>query len=201
VKKLSDKATEKQVRIFGYANVPGRESRPVMTPRGKVVEIIEQRAFARALKKAKEIKLLVDHDRERAIATTADGSLKLEEDNVGLRAEASTSDPETVAAAEAGAVKGWSFDMTDVVDEIEQRADKLPLRRVKDFAMSEISLIVNAVPYYSSSSFETRAGVEGEVERRCETDVGIAVTETENATVDNSSYAERVKKLEKEKKS
>ena len=33
------------LHISGYVNVPGRESRPVMTPHGRVIEIIEQRAF------------------------------------------------------------------------------------------------------------------------------------------------------------
>ena len=28
------------LHISGYVNVPGRESRPVLTPRGKVIEII-----------------------------------------------------------------------------------------------------------------------------------------------------------------
>ncbi len=73
------------LHIRGYVNVPGRRSRPVMTPRGRVVEVIEQGAFARAIAKAQDIKLMIDH--ERTVASTKAGSLKLQETEMELRAE------------------------------------------------------------------------------------------------------------------
>ncbi len=33
------------LHINGYVNVTGKRSRPVITPRGKVIETIEERAF------------------------------------------------------------------------------------------------------------------------------------------------------------
>ena len=68
------------LHISGYVNVPGRESRPVITPRGKVIEVIEQRAFQRALQKVDNVDLMVDH--ERKIGSTKEGTLKLNEDEI-----------------------------------------------------------------------------------------------------------------------
>ena len=50
------------LHINGYVNVPGRQSRPVMTPKGKMIEVIEQRAFSGAIKRAENIRLLLDHN-------------------------------------------------------------------------------------------------------------------------------------------
>ena len=80
------------LHISGYVNVPGRESRPVVTPRGRVIEVIEQRAFARALERAGGIDMLLDHDRSRVLASTSKGTLNVREDEVGLRAESVVTD-------------------------------------------------------------------------------------------------------------
>lgn len=154
------------IHISGYVNVPGRESRPVLTPRGKVNEVIEQRAFQRAIDRAENINLKLDH--ERIIASTSDGTLTAYEDAVGLRAETVINDEEVIQGAKEGKLKGWSFNMFNVKDEVEQRADKLPLRTVKELDMSEITLAMNKNPVYSSMSLEVRAENEEEVETRAE---------------------------------
>ena len=48
--------------ISGYVNVTEKKSRPVITPHGKVIEEIEPRAFERAINRAGNITLTVDHD-------------------------------------------------------------------------------------------------------------------------------------------
>lgn len=183
------------LHIVGYVNVPGRESRPVITPRGKVIEVIEQRAFQRAIGKVDNIDLKVDH--ERKIASTKEGSLKVYEDEVGLRAEAVISDKEVIQGAKEGKLKGWSFNMTKVIDEIEERSGKLPLRRVKDFIMTEITLALRKMPVYSSTSIELRAEEEEEVEIRtseCDTAV-IDLTEAKKDTIDYSECENKINKL------
>ena len=148
------------LHISGYVNVPGRQSRPLVTPRGRVNEVIEQGAFARAIQRAGEIRMLLDHDEKRVLATTGDGSLAVKEDAVGLHAESVVTDPEVIDGARSGRLRGWSFDMRKVVDEVETRADGLPIRHVKDFDMSEITLVMNKIPAYSSTSIEVRADTE-----------------------------------------
>ena len=152
------------LHINGYVNVPGRESRPVITPHGKVIEIIEQRAFQKALEKTSNMKMRLDHERE--IASVADGTLKVYEDEVGLRAESIITDEEVIEGAKQGRLKGWSFNMKNIKDDVEERTEGLPVRRVKEFDMNEVSLIMNKTPVYSSTSIEVRADGEDEVETR-----------------------------------
>lgn len=155
------------VHISGYVNVTGRESRPVMTKHGKIPEVIEPGSFQRAID-ANEvgISVLLDHDASRRLAGTADHTLTLYEDNIGLRAETEITDPEVIEAAKNKKIRGWSFNMKNIVDEVEERADKLPLRHVKSFDMDEISLVVKKIPVYSATSVEIRADEEADVEER-----------------------------------
>lgn len=145
------------LHISGYVNVPGRRSKPVMTPHGMVIETIEQRAFQRAIERAGNIDMLLDHDRNRVLASTQAGTLTVMEDAVGLRAESVITDPEVIEGARAGKLKGWSFNIKNPVDEVEERADNLPLRTIKDLDMDEVTLVMNRVPVYSSTSIEVRA--------------------------------------------
>lgn len=152
---------DNSVHISGYVNVPGRMSRPVITPRGRVVETIEQRAFQNAIDRAGDaLRMLVDHNNNRQVASVKDGTLTAREDEIGLRAEAVVTDPEVLEAARKNELRGWSFNMSHVEDELETRAEGLPLRRVKKFDMSEISLIIHANPCYSATSVEVRADNE-----------------------------------------
>lgn len=187
------------LHISGYVNVPGRASRPVLTPRGKVIEIIEQRAFAEAIGRAGVIRMLLDHDQGRVLASTADGNLKVGEDAVGLRAESVVTDEEVIAGAKQGKLKGWSFNMKNVKDELEERAEGLPIRHVKSFDMDEITLVMNKIPVYSSTSIEVRADTEEEVETRAlylETEYSENVpAEPPKPSYDNSAYKDRLEQL------
>ena len=148
------------LHISGYVNIPGRMSRPVMTPHGRVVEVIEQRAFARAIERADNIQMLLDHDHNRELASTRANTLTVKEDAVGLRAESVVTDPEVIEGARAGKLRGWSFDIKNPKDTMEERADGLPIRHITDLDMSEVSLIMNKIPVYSSTSIEVRADTE-----------------------------------------
>ena len=186
------------LQISGYVNFPGRESRPVLTPRGKVIEIIEQRALARAIERAAEVRMLLDHDRNHVLADTTDGTLKVKEDEVGLRAESVVTDEAVIAGAKEGRLKGWSFNMKNVVDSIEERAEGLPIRHVKDFDMDEITLVMNKVPVYSSTSIEVRADTEEEVETRAiclEAQYSEDKEQEKKPKFDNSEYKNRIEKL------
>lgn len=188
------------LHISGYVNVPGRMSRPVLTPRGKVIEVIEQRAFSEALRRAGDIRMLLDHDRDKVLASTADGTLKLREDEIGLRAESVVTDEAVIAGARDGKLKGWSFNMKKAVDEIEERADDLPIRRVKSFEMDEVTLVMNRIPVYSATSIEVRAGGEEEVETRAlYMPASYSETEQIKEKPDYSGYEDRIKALETQK--
>lgn len=148
------------LHISGYVNVPGRKSKPVMTPHGRVIEVIEQRAFAKAIERADNIRMLLDHDQNRVLASTQANTLEVKEDAVGLRAESVVTDPEVIEGAKARRLRGWSFNIKNPKDTIEQRADGLPIRHITDLDMDEITLAMNRIPVYSSTSIEVRADTE-----------------------------------------
>lgn len=187
------------LHISGYVNVPGRESRPVITPRGKVNEVIEQRAFQRALDKAENVDLMLDH--ERVIASTSESTLTAYEDAVGLRAEAVIKDEEVIQGAKDGKLKGWSFNMSKVKDAVEERAGKLPLRIVKEFDMSEITLVMHKQPVYSSMSIELRADNEEEIETRAVNElINVKdMTEKEKTKFDYTKFENKINELKESK--
>lgn len=152
--------------ITGYVNVTEKKSRPVITPHGKVIEVIEPRAFEAALERNGSITVTVDHDSTHIYADTKDGSLVLREDDIGLHAEVTIRDKDLIALARDGKIRGWSFGMYNVKDTVEPRADDLPLRRISALDLDHVSLIVNKSPVYSATSVEVRAGGETEMEER-----------------------------------
>ena len=72
------------VEIEGYVNAVERKSKPLMSRMGRFIERICKGAFKRALDRAENVKLLLNHDDRKIYANTRDGSLKLNEDNIGL---------------------------------------------------------------------------------------------------------------------
>lgn len=152
--------------ISGYVNATEKKSRPVMTPHGKVVEEIEPRAFQNAIDRAGNITVTVDHDKTNVYASTEDKTLSLYEDGIGLHADVLITDKTLIELAKKGKVRGWSFGMYNVQDELEQRGDDLPLRKIKELDIDHVTLVVNKVPCYSATSVEVRANDECVMEER-----------------------------------
>ncbi|MBR4627779.1 MAG: HK97 family phage prohead protease [Ruminococcus sp.] len=153
--------------ISGYVNVTGKLSRPVITPRGKVLETIEERAFGEAIKKSGDISVTLDHDTGHAYANTNDGTLTLKEDAIGLHADVLITDETVIEMARRGKLRGWSFGMYNVQDEMESRGtDELPIRHVKGLMLDHVSLIKDKVPCYAATSVECRAGEDIDLEVR-----------------------------------
>lgn len=176
------------MHIRGYVNVTEKKSRPVITPHGKVIEIIEPNAFSAAIKRAENIALTIDHE-ERTYANTKDKTLKLHEDEIGLYADVLITDKNLASVAKAGKIKGWSFGMYNISDEIEHRAENLPIRHIKDLDLDHITLVINKTPIYSATSLEVRAGVEKEIEERAANAKLSIIT---NDKSDNSNYHDRL---------
>ena len=147
--------------VSGYVNAVGRDSRPITDVRGKFVEQIEPGAFRASLERSENVDLLLNHDKSMVYASTKDGSLKLTEDSIGLRAEAVLTDAEMIRKARSGEFRGWSFGMYVGDSAMEERAEGIPRRHVKSLNMFEVSLIDKSrIPCYVGTSVECRA--EGE---------------------------------------
>ena len=181
--------------ITGYVNVTEKKSRPVITPHGRVIEEIEPRAFERALSRAGNIIVTVDHDQSHAYASTDDGTLELYEDSIGLHANVLIRDETLIELAKKGRIRGWSFGMYNVQDELEPRADDLPLRRIKDLDLDHVTLVVNKNPVYSATSVELRAQEEVQIE--CRSAEFAPRVRMEPEQFDLSPYKERLEKLKK----
>lgn len=178
------------LHISGYVNVTGKFSKPIITPHGRCIETIEERAFSEAIEKNGNIFLNIDHDNGYVCASTSDGTLELKEDSIGLHANVLITDPTVIELAQKGKIKGWSFGMHNVIDKMEERADDLPLRHVQGFDLDHVSLIVNQSPCYSATSVECRAEGTVEVENRL-----VDTTVEFSGGFNNSSYIARLKSI------
>ena len=133
---------EDSVTIEGYVNAVERASKPLYSRLGRFVEKICAGAFKRALGRAEDVRILLNHDWTRDLGGIKDGNLELEEDNIGLHARATITDPEVIKDARNGDLVGWSFGFDDVnVEETRDEETGLPFRKVKDLNLAEVSLL------------------------------------------------------------
>lgn len=200
VKHLNIEIRADGAHISGYVNVTEKKSRPVITPHGRVVEEIEPRAFEAAISRAGNLTVTVDHDSTHVYASTDDGTLRLYEDNIGLHADVLVTDETLIELAKKGKIRGWSFGMYNVQDELEQRANDLPLRKIKSLDLDHLTLVVHKWPIYSATSVELRADEEVNLEiRSTEETVQIAKQASEKPapSFDNSAFHARIAKLSK----
>lgn len=203
MRKLKIEVRADGAHISGYVNVTEKKSRPVITPHGKVIEVIEERAFEKALERAGNINVTVDHDNTHIYARTEDGTLSLYEDSIGLHADVLITDETLIEIAKKGKIKGWSFGMYNVKDETEERANELSIRHVKSLDLDHLTLVVKKQPIYSATSVELRAEERVDIEERAiEQKINLTVEtppETEKKQFDNSEYRKRIENLKSAK--
>ena len=145
------------VEIEGYVNAIERDSRPLMSRVGRFIERVCKGAFKKALARADDVKILLNHDWNRQLGSTAQGNLVLEEDAIGLHARATITDPEVMEDARKGNLVGWSFGFHD--RDVENSMEEgMPLRKIRDLDLAEVSLINRAMtPCYEGTLVSVRA--------------------------------------------
>lgn len=144
------------VELEGYVNAVERKSKPLWSRIGRFVERICKGAFKRALERNNNVRILLNHDRD--LGGTADGNLELNEDNIGLHARATITDPDVVEKARNGDLVGWSFGFYD--REVEQKTDEdgYPLRNVRELDLEEVSILDNTTtPAYDGTLVAVRS--------------------------------------------
>ena len=129
-----------KVEIEGYVNAIERDSKPLWSRVGQFIERICKGAFKKALKRNDDVHILLNHDWNRDLGSTKAGNLHLEEDNIGLKARATITDPEVMKKARAGELVGWSFGFSDR-DVVNSIRDGMPHRAVKDLDLAEVSIL------------------------------------------------------------
>lgn len=144
--------------LRGYVNAVERDSRLLpksMTKEAKrsFYERIREKTFARALEKGENILFKFNHG--RTIGDTKSGSLKLEEDSIGLKAEATTDDPEVRQAAQEGKLTGWSFGFL-AKKATWENAGRYDRRTIDEMDLKEVSILTKT-PAYIGTSIEMRS--------------------------------------------
>ncbi len=191
------------VDIEGYVNAVGRESRPLRDADGYFTEIVEPGTFARALRRGKR-DMLLDHDAERVIGREGE-NLTLTEDNIGLHARATVTDPEVVDKAKRGELRGWSFGFVPLKQRRTER-DGMPLRTLEEIDLREVSLIDDRMrPAYVATSVYTRSEGGEEVEFRAMDGETVETVEAKRddgaqnrSEIDYQPYFDRIEALKGE---
>ena len=130
------------VVIEGYVNAVERNSNPLVSRIGRFIERIRKGAFSNALKRSDDVHLLLNHDWNKDWGSLMRGNLELAEDNIGLFARATITEPEGIEKARRGDFVGWSFGFKDVPNGVEVGTEKgMMLREVKDLDLKEVSIL------------------------------------------------------------
>ena len=148
-----DVATE-GMRFAGYAAVFDSPSEPL-----PFIEQIRPGAFATSLSSRNEIKMFVNHDTTRVLASKRAGTLRLSEDSHGLRVEADlppTTDGKDLAILmRRGDVDSMSFGFS-VPKGGDAWSPDGATRELREVRLHEVS-IVTAFPAYAATSAGVRS--------------------------------------------
>jgi HK97 family phage prohead protease len=148
-------ATEGDGSTFvGYGAVFNSPSQPL-----PFIERIAPGAFSRSLRSRNEIKLFVNHDTSRVLASKRAGTLRLAEDSHGLRVEADlpdTTDGRDMAVLlKRGDVDSMSFGFS-VPKGGDSWSDDGQERELREVRLHEVS-IVTGFPAYEATSASVRS--------------------------------------------
>ncbi|KGN00829.1 HK97 family phage prohead protease [Clostridium phage CWou-2020a] len=178
--------------IKGYINAVERDSREIPTAKGVFVEQVRCGTWKNAISKKDNIPLLLNHDKNREIASTKEGTLNLIEDNIGLYAEARVYDKDVVEKAKNKKLVGWSFGFSKLKDSWGKTDSGIDRRYLEEIEVSEVSVLDDTrTPAYYGTSIENRDNLEIQVEQRSIEDSIISFTNQEK----NKSIEKKLKLL------
>ncbi len=191
-----------KIIIDGYVNAVERESKVLYDTRGEFIEKIRAGVFQRALEKADNVRVLLDHLKDRELADTKSGKAKLYEDNIGLRAIVEIDDAEVIQKAKENKLRGWSFGFLCNKEDRKTNEDGIEERVVRDLDLLEVSIIDDKkYPAYIGTSIEMRDDEVKIAEYRNADFSKIEIRdepeqqpEKEVEKIDYSDYEERLKK-------
>ena len=139
-------------KLIGYASVFDSPSEPM-----PFTEYVRRGAFAKTLNDGADVRLLIDHEGV-PLARTRSGTLMLEEDDRGLRVEA-TLDPanpdaaRVISAMKRGDISQMSFAFRTIKD--SWNSDR-SVRELKEVQLYDVSVVT--FPAYEETVAEIRSG-------------------------------------------
>lgn len=154
---MNIRITENSVEVDGYVNAIERLSKPLHDRLGDFVERVKVGAFKKALERAEDVRILLNHDWNRDLGGVKDGTLELHEDAIGLHARATITDKDVIEQAKRGELRGWSFGFID--RDVEKGEENgLTVRNIKDLDLYEVSIINrDRIPAYDGTLIAVRA--------------------------------------------
>lgn len=146
----------KSITLKGYFNVAGRESRILNhSTQGDYIEIITPGTFEEALRRARNVDLLLNHNLGRKLGSLNDGNIELYEDNIGLKIEAHIFDSDVINKAKNKHLTGWSFKFIPLKEVWVQGKDYQKRRYIRKIDLQEVSLLdIKQTPAYLGTSVE-----------------------------------------------
>lgn len=142
--------------ISGYA-VKWEKKSHVLGYFMKFREQFKKGAFADSLNDGDQ-RFLWSHDTSQVLGRTKNGTLRLEEDDIGLRFELdlpnTTLGNDTLETIKRGDVDGISFGFSNPDDHIQEFDDDIPLRTIRQANLIEVSAV--AFPAYPDSEVSAR---------------------------------------------
>lgn len=192
-----------KIIIDGYVNAVERASKVLYDTRGEFIEKIRSGVFQKALERADNVDVLLDHEHDRKLADTKSGKAKLYEDNIGLRAIVEIEDAEVIQKARENKLRGWSFGFFCNKEDRKTNEDGIEERTVRDLDLLEVSIIDDKkYPAYIGTSIEMRDDKVKVVEYRTgqfsEIDIKEEpeqLTKREVEKIDYSEYEAILKKI------
>lgn len=193
------------VHIEGYVNAVERLSKPITERLGTFRERVKAGTFKKALQDAPDVRILLNHKADRDLGGLKDGNLKLEEDAIGLRAEADIFDSEVIKDAKAGKLVGWSFGFYPI-ESRDTSEDGMPIKELSQIDLREVSLLnKNHTPAYDGTLVAVRDNEEkmiigetllaDQIEIREEAQEEESAQETETTKEVSSNYFARYKTM------
>lgn len=143
--------------VSGYVNKTGQLSE-VLGSTKKFVEKIAKGAFTQAIKNAKEIDFLAEHDSKKILSSTRNRSLKLREDSQGLYMEATivptSYGTDAYELIKSGIFQNMSFGFRTIRDSWKALGNGLHEKTIEEMELLEVSVVKN--PAYSQSTIAAR---------------------------------------------
>ena len=150
---------DNQMKVAGYVNKNGSKSE-ILSEDGVVFqETILPQAFTNALARGNEICFFLEHDPQKILATTKNGTLQVTQDSIGLHMSATivrtTDGQNAYNLIKSGIITNMSFGFLVNSDIWDTDNVDIPLRTVTDLDLLEVSAVKN--PAYQSSTISARS--------------------------------------------
>lgn len=185
-----DANSDGALKVSGYVNKTNQYSEILGTTK-RFKEKIAKGAFSKAIREAKQINFLAEHDSKKILASTRNSSLELTEDEQGLFMSANISPTswgrDSFQLIKDGILQNMSFGFRTIRDSWKNIGANLYERTIEELELFEVSVVEK--PAYTSSTIAARG-----IELVEQVDVPEKITQrNQKERIENMKTAETIK--------